>query len=84
MNSDWTTSETANVEVVERKTRVLLVAGGPSREFRFLRNLLYRDRETIVWTSGCSPASPGMSQEADELLFDFPAIAEELFEYDCA
>jgi len=74
--------KTANVEVVERKTRVLIIAGGPSREFRFLRNLLYRDRDTTldVWLQ---TGKPGISQEADNLLFDFPETAEELFEYDC-
>jgi len=75
-------SKTANVEVVDRKTRVLIVAGGPSREFRFLRNLLYRDQDTEldVWLQ---TGKPGMSQEADSLLFEFPETAEDLFEYDC-
>ncbi len=74
--------KTANVEVVERKTRVLIMAGGPSREFRFLRNLLFRDRDTTVdvWLQ---TGKPGISQEADNLLFDFPESADDLFEYDC-
>ena len=25
----------------------------------------------------------GMSQEADDVLFDFPELADELFQYDC-
>lgn len=76
---DW---KTANVEVVDRKTRVLLIAGGPSREYQFLRNMLYRDKEIAsdVWLQ---TGVPGISQEADELLFQFPETAEELFEYDC-
>jgi hypothetical protein len=71
----------ATVEVVERKNRVLLLAGGPTREFQFLRNLLYRDRETtvdVLLQSGV----PGISQEAHHLLFQFPQTAVELFEYD--
>ncbi len=74
--------KTANVEVVDRRTRVLIVAGGPSREFRFLRNLLYRDQDTEldVWLQ---TGTPGISQEADALLFEFPETAEDLFEYDC-
>lgn len=32
-----------DVEIVDRKTRVLLLAGGPQRDYQFLRNLLYRD-----------------------------------------
>jgi uncharacterized membrane protein HdeD (DUF308 family) len=74
--------KTAQVQVVERKTRVLLMAGGPTREFRFLRNQLYRDRDTsldVLLQSG----SAGMSQEADNVLDEFPQLADELFEYDC-
>ena len=75
-------SRTANVEVVQRRTRVLLIAGGPSREFRFLRNQLYRDQDVVsdVWLQS---GKPGMSQEADSLLFGFPESPDELFEYDC-
>jgi hypothetical protein len=72
----------ANVEVVERKTRVLLLAGGPAREYAFLRNLLFRDRDTTVdvWLQ---TGKQGMSQESNKLLFDFPETTQELFEYDC-
>ncbi len=75
-------SKTANVEIVERKTRVLLIAGGPSREYQFLRNMLYRDKDTAsdVWLQ---TGVPGISQESNELLFNFPETADELFEYDC-
>lgn len=75
-------SKTANVEVVERRTRVLLIAGGPSREYQFLRNMLYRDKDTVsdVWLQ---IGVQGISQESNELLFEFPETAEELFEYDC-
>lgn len=75
-------AKTANVEVVERRSRVLIFAGGPSREYGFLRTFLYRDRDTsvdILLQSG----RPGMSQEANELLFEFPSDPAELFEYDC-
>ncbi len=72
----------ARVQVVERRSRVLLVAGGPSREFRFLRNQLFRDRDVTldVWLQS---AGPGASQEAANLLTEFPTTAEALFEYDC-
>lgn len=72
----------AKVEIVDRKNRVLLLAGGPTREYRFLRDLLYRDRDTeldvLLQTS-----QPGMSQESDRLLTALPATPAELFEYDC-
>ena len=35
------------IEVEGKPTRVLLVAGGPSREYQFLRNLLKRDTKQI-------------------------------------
>jgi hypothetical protein len=73
--------KTARVEVIERKSRVLVIAGGPSREYQFLKNLLHRDKDTTLHVLLQSGAE-GMSQEADELLFEFPETAEELFEYD--
>jgi hypothetical protein len=72
----------ATVEIVDRKNRVLLFAGGPAREFHFLRNMLYRDRDTTV-TAFLQTGQPGMSQEAHELIYEFPSVASELFEYDC-
>lgn len=75
-------SRSANVQIIDRKNRVLLFAGGPSREFRFLRNLLFRDPNTTAVVH-LQTGQPGMAQEADELLYDFPTLTEELFEYDC-
>jgi len=71
----------ARYEVVARKLRVLAIAGGPTREYQFVRNLLYRDEsvELDVWLQ---TAQEGLSQDADRLLSDFPATADELFEYD--
>lgn len=74
-------SQSTNVDVIERRNRVLLFAGGPMREFRFLRNQLYRDRDTTLDVF-LQTGRPGMSQEADHLLFEFPKLAAELFEYD--
>ncbi len=73
--------KTAKVEVIDRKTRILLIAGGPMRDFLVLRNQLFRDKEVIsdVWLQS---GKPGISQEANELLFQFPESADELFEYD--
>lgn len=73
--------QTARYEVVARKLKVLAIAGGPTREYLFVRNLLYRDEsvEVDVWLQ---TGRPGMSQDADALLTAFPETAEELFEYD--
>ena len=70
------------LEVVETQTRVLLVASGPTREYRFLRNQLRRDAYATVdvWLQS---ALPGISQDADRILDDFPMTKEELFSYDC-
>ncbi len=73
--------KTAKVEVIDRKTKVLLLAGGPAREFIFLRNQLYRDKEVTVDVL-LQSARPGISQEADKILTEFPKAEDELFEYD--
>jgi hypothetical protein len=70
------------VDVVDRKDRVLLLAGGPTREYRFVRNLLHRDSSMTVDVL-LQTAQAGMSQEAAEVLDDFPATREEMFSYDC-
>jgi hypothetical protein len=73
----------STVEIVQRTNRVLLFADGPTREFRFLRNMLYRDREVTVDVC-LQHATDGISQEADEILDEFPVTEQELFEkYDC-
>lgn len=71
----------ARYEVVARKLKVLAIAGGPTREYQFVRNLLHRDEsvELDVWLQ---TAREGHSQDASQLLDEFPATAEELFEYD--
>lgn len=75
---------TTAVEIVERKNKVLVIAGGPSREYQFLNKLLYRDKQketTVdVWLQS---GVEGISQESNELLFEFPETADELFQYDC-
>lgn len=72
----------ALVEVIERKNRVMIIAGGPTREFQFLRNQLFRDPEVTldVWLQS---AGEGVAQESDNLLEAFPKTRDELYEYDC-
>ncbi len=72
----------AEVEVVDRKDRVLLLAGGPTRDYGFLRPLLYRDKSVVVDVL-LQTAQPGISQEANKILDAFPSTREELFSYDC-
>ncbi len=70
----------ATVDISERKVKVLVIAGGPMRDYRFVRNLLFRDSsiEVDVWLQ---TGEPGTSQESDELLFEFPKRTE-LIDYD--
>lgn len=74
-------SQRVTVSVVDRKLRVLLVAGGPSKEYQFLRNQLHRDKNVTldVWLQS---AGEGAAQDAEAVLTEFPDTREKLFEYD--
>lgn len=79
--NDRDNQRSATVEIVDRRTKVLLVAGGPTREYRFLRNMLFRDEEVEVHVH-LQTAEDVISQEADEVIYDFPQLDEELYDYD--
>ena len=72
----------ADIEIIDRKNRVLLFADGPMRDYQFLRNQLFRDRYTSVDVL-LQSAQEGISQDADAILDDFPATKEEMVKYDC-
>jgi hypothetical protein len=72
----------AEVEVVDRKTRVLLFASGPMRDYQFLRNQLFRDKAMVVDVL-LQTGQTGISQDASTILDHFPTTAEELYQYDC-
>jgi hypothetical protein len=78
--------QTAEIEVVDRVTRVLLMAGGPGREYQFLRNVLDRDRSCAVDVllgtrpEGDAPESAG--RPGGTLLAGFPDSADQLDRYD--
>lgn len=69
-----------SVNVFSHPTRVLILAGGPMRDYRFARTMLYRHPsiKSDVWLQ---TASPGVSQDADQMLYEFPERTA-LFEYD--
>ena len=75
-------SREADIEIVDRKNHVLLLADGPMREYQFLRNQLFRDHYTTVDVL-LQSGKPGMSQEAAKMLDDFPTTREEMYDYDC-
>lgn len=72
-----------SINVVDRKTKVLLIAGGPMRDYRFVRNMLYRHSaiQTDVWLQS-SDLGAAVSQESNRLLTAFPESREEMFQYD--
>ena len=71
------------INVVERKMKVLLMASGPMRDFRFVRNMLYRHKGVDVDVL-LQSAEPGaaVSQDANKVLVNFSANRAELYEYD--
>ena len=82
--ADLSDRQLFDVEVIERPTNVLIISGGPGREYRFLRNLLFRDKErgTIVdvWLQNVDSE---VAQDANRLLGAFPESQDELKQYDC-
>lgn len=70
-----------SIQVFDRPTRVLLLAGGPMRDYQFVRNLLYRHKAIDVDVY-LQTASVGTSQESNNLLPQFPGSREQLFAYD--
>jgi hypothetical protein len=72
----------SEMDVVDHKTRVLLFASGPTRDYRFLRDQLHRDA-TMKADVLLQTAQPGISQDANDILPSFPATREDLYQYDC-
>ncbi|MDR0336292.1 MAG: hypothetical protein LBI18_04305 [Planctomycetaceae bacterium] len=69
-----------DIEIVDRKDRVLLFASAPSRDYQFLCSQIYRDQSLLVdvylpWSQ------PGISQNAHKILERFPATRTEMAEY---
>ena len=69
------------VNIYDRPLRVLVIAGGPMRDYRFARNALHRHPSMLidVWLQ---TGSVGISQESNRLVFRFPEDREALYEYD--
>lgn len=63
------------VSIVKRNLSVLMIAGGPTRDYRFARNMLYRHPgiDIDVWLQTVDPSTVNtVSQESDDLLVKFP------------
>ena len=69
-NNEQDNIRDARYEVVGEKLKVLAVAGGPTREYRFVRNMLYRDNsiQLDAWLQTGQPGiQPGRGQHPDAI-----------------
>ena len=83
--SETDNSRRRTINVSEKQIHVLLIAGGPSRDYRFVRNMLFRHTgmQLDVWLQTVDAASAaGVSQDATKILTQFPETKAELFDYD--
>ena len=74
-------AETRHVSIRDEKIRVLLVDGGPRWEFRFLKQLLERDK-SIELSTLLQEADVEYTQEDRTAIDHFPVKKEELARFD--
>ena len=70
-----------NVNIVDAQTRVLIVAGRPSWDYRLLLRLLQRDHtfDVSTWLQSADHTSV---RDGNTIIDHFPSLPEELFAYD--
>lgn len=71
----------AQVEVLGEQTRVLLISGGPSHEYRILRNALTRDK-TVELRCWLESADEGFPQDGNVSIEELPADRQTMDEID--
>ena len=71
----------AQVKVIDDKARILLVSGKPHWDYRFVRQVLEREK-SIELSCWLQTLDPSRSQEGDKTIRKLPRTKEELFEYD--
>jgi hypothetical protein len=71
----------APVFVLDEKLRVLIVAGRPSNDYRFVSKLLERDR-TVDLSCWLQSADAEAVRDGDTVITELPRRPEELFGYD--
>ena len=69
------------VSVIDARVRVLLVAGGPSWEYRFVSRLLERD-DTFDLSCWLQTADYRAVRDGNTIIDHMPRTPEELFQYD--
>lgn len=71
----------AEVKVIDDKARVLVVSGTPNWDYRFLRQILEREKSIDV-SCWLQSLDEGRGQEGDIAITHLPRTREELFVYD--
>lgn len=71
----------ARFESIDKKLQVLLIASAPLRDYRFLRNQLFRD-DSFEVDALLQSAASGISQDVRTVRESFPVDIEELNVYD--
>lgn len=74
-------SRQTTVNVIDSRTRVLLVAGGPSWDYRFVARLLERD-ESMDVSCWLQSADINAVRDGNTVIDHLPRLAEELYAYD--
>jgi uncharacterized membrane protein len=72
---------TTRIEFVDQPMRVLLAAGGPARDYHFLRDQLHRDKQ-FACDVLLQSAAGAVTQDAGKVLTSLPATADEWEAYD--
>jgi hypothetical protein len=77
-------ARSAPVSVIDDQSKVLVVAGSPTFEYRFLKNMLIRDK-TIQLQCYLQSADEGYPQDSstDKRLDAIPRAKEDLQQFDC-
>lgn len=69
------------VQILNDQMRVLIVAGSPSYDYRFLSRMLERDA-TINVSTWLQSADVGAVRDGDTIIAELPTHQEDLFQYD--
>jgi len=81
ITTDNSRALTLPVQILDDKVRVLLIAGAPSYDYRFLARMLERDPgiEVSLWLQS---ADANAVREGDVVITSLPSNQEDLFKYD--
>lgn len=81
VTSDNEKELTPGVRILDDKMRVLIVAGAPSYDYRFLARMLERD-ESVDVSTWLQSADASAVRDGDKAITELPVTLEKLNEYD--